>query len=154
VAEGSGALFARTERAKILVAEDAAGVAIAEMDLDGVVANWGGRLRTGFGLVQGEERGGGERERRSGILFGALVIAGGTGTIVAQEGKIEVAGVAVAPNDVDTGAGFHVDLDGGRDFALIDGCWHVLRSSASLTSVMLREQIEKRGEWKSLGSQS
>ena len=129
VAEGSGAFFARTERAKVIVAEDAAGVAIAEMDLDGVVADWGGRLRTGFGIVQGKERGGGEMGGRSGIFFGALVIAGGTGTIVAQEGKIEVAGVVVAPNDVDTGAGFHVDLDGGRDFALIDGCWHEGKSA-------------------------
>lgn len=58
------------------------------------------------------------------FFFGTLVVARRTRTILAQEWKIEVAGVAVGPGDVDPRAGFDVNLHGDGLFAWIDRRGH------------------------------
>jgi len=110
--------------AEIVVAEDAGGVAIVEIDLDSVVADLGGGIGARLGLVHREERGSGEVRGGGVFFFCALVVASGAGAIVAEIGKIEVAGMAVGPGDVDAGAGFDVDFDVDRFFAVIDGGGH------------------------------
>ena len=110
--------------AKVVVAEDAGGMAVVEIDLDGVAADLGGGIRAGFRFEHGEKRRGGKVTLGHGFFFGAFVVAGGAGADVAEVGKIVVAGMAVGPGDVDTGPGFDVDLDGGRFFALVEGCGH------------------------------
>lgn len=119
-AEIAGAIVAGTERAEIVVAVDAGGMAIVEGDLDGIVPYRVGGLSARLGLVHGEKRGGGSGGRASGFLFGAFVIAGGAGAMVTEEGKVKVAGMAVGPGDVDAGAGFDVNLYGGGLLAGIE----------------------------------
>jgi hypothetical protein len=122
--EGGGAFGAGALGAEIVVAEDAGGVAIVEIDLDGVVADLRGGLRARFGLVHGQERRGGELHGCEIFFFSALVVAGGAGAIVAEIREIEVAGVAIGPGDVDTGASFDVDFDGDRFLALVEWSGH------------------------------
>ena len=110
--------------AQIVVAEDAGGVAVVEINLDGVVADLCGGIGARLGLVHGEERGGGEIQGGEIFFFGAFIVTGGTGAIVTEIGKIEVAGVAVGPGDVDTGASFHVDFDIDGFLAVIEWCRH------------------------------
>jgi hypothetical protein len=55
-AEGFGALFAGTIGAEVVVAEDASGMAIGEVDLDSVVPHLRGGLCAGFWLVHGKKR--------------------------------------------------------------------------------------------------
>ena len=53
-AEGSGAFGAGTNVAEVIVAVDAGGVAIAEAELNGIVANDRGGLGARFGLEHGK----------------------------------------------------------------------------------------------------
>jgi hypothetical protein len=122
--EGGGAFGAGAVSAEIVVAEDAGGMAIVEIDLDGVVAYLRGGLRARRGLVHGQERRGGEVHGSEIFFFGALVVAGGAGAVVAEIREIEVAGVAVGPGDVDPSAGFHVNLDRDGFLALVEWCGH------------------------------
>jgi hypothetical protein len=119
-AEGFGASLARAIGAEVVVAEDAGGMAVGEIDLDGVVAYLRRGLSAGFGLVDGQKRRGGEIHGGHGVFLGALVIAGGTGAMLAEVGEVVVAGMTVSPGDVDAGARFDVDFDAGGLFALID----------------------------------
>jgi len=124
LAEGDFAGVAGAVSAEVVVAEDAGGVAIVEIDLDGVVADLRGGIGAGLGLVHGENEGAGEAGGSHGFLFGAFVVAGGAGAIVTKVGEIVVAGVAVGPGDVYAGAGFHVNFDGDGLFALVEWCGH------------------------------
>jgi hypothetical protein len=63
-----------------------------------------------------------------GFLFGALIVAGGAWAILAEEGKVKVAGMAIGPGDIDTCSGLHVYFYGCGFFAVIDGCGHGGRS--------------------------
>lgn len=121
--EGNFALGAGAKCAEIIVAEDAGGVTVVEADLDSVVPYLGGRLSSWLWLVHWEERRG-QMHAGEGILFGAFVVAGRTGAMIAKEGKVKVAGMAVRPGDIDTGTGFHVDFDGDWLLALINGSGH------------------------------
>ena len=56
--EGGFAFVAGALGAEVVIAEDAGGVAIVEIDLDGVVADLRCGIGAGFGLVHGQERGG------------------------------------------------------------------------------------------------
>jgi hypothetical protein len=125
-AEGFGAVGAGADAAEMVVAEDTGGVAVGEGDLDGVVAHCGSFLCAGFGLEHGQRRGRSESRCCGGVgaLSYALVVAGGAGTFVAKVGKIVVAGVAVGPYDVDTGAGGYVDLYAGGLLPWVDGNGH------------------------------
>lgn len=99
-------------------------MAIVEADLDGVVPYLRGGLRARLRLVHGQERRGGKIHGGEGFLLGAFIVAGRAGTMVAEKRKIEVAGMAVRPGDVDTRARFHVHFYGSWLLALIDGCGH------------------------------
>jgi hypothetical protein len=57
----------------------------------------------------------------AGALSYALIVARGTGAFVAKIGEIVVAGVAVGPDDVDTGAGGYMNLYGGGFLSGVDG---------------------------------
>ena len=59
LAEGGFAGVAGAMGAEVVVAEDAGGVAIIEIDLDGVVTDLRGGIGAGLGLVHGENQGGG-----------------------------------------------------------------------------------------------
>ena len=111
-----GALGAGTDGAQMFVAIDAGGVAIREADLYGVVSDNGGGLRARLGFEHGKRRKGvgGWRCGGEGFFFTTLVVARGARTLFAQIGEVVVAGVAIGPGDVDSCAGFDVDLYGGR----------------------------------------
>lgn len=122
--ESGFALVAGALLAEVVVAEDAGGVAIVEIDLDGVVADLRGGIGAGLWLVHGEKRGSRKIQGGQIFFFGAFIVAGGARAIVAEIREVEVAGVAVGPGDVDTSAGFHVDFDSDGFFALVEGCGH------------------------------
>ena len=123
-AKGFGAVGAGADAAEMVVTENAGGVAIAESDLDGVIAHGGSLLRARLGLKH-RERGRSDGSRNgAGVLSNAFVIAGGAGTFFAKIGKIVVARVAVGPNDVDTRAAGYVNLYAGGLFSGIDGNGH------------------------------
>ena len=124
--------------AQVVVAENSGGVAVGEMNLDGVVPYLGGLLSASFGLEHGKNGGRSGREGGKSFLFGSLVVASGTGAIVAQIRKVEMAGVAVAPGDIDTGAGLDVNLDLSGLFALIDGSGHEFSGTFVRVSVQVQ----------------
>src|SRR6516164_5412368 len=97
---------------------------VVEIDLYGVVADLGSGIGARLRFVHGEKWRGGEITSDHGAFFGAFVVAGGTRAFFAEVGKFVVAGVSVGPGDVDAGAGFDVDFDGGGFLALVDGCGH------------------------------
>jgi hypothetical protein len=123
-AKGFGAYFAGTKGAQVLVAEDPGGMPVIENDLDRIVPNLGGGIGAGLGLVHGQQRRSRKIERGRHLFFAALVIACGAGALVAQIGKIEVAGVSVSPSDIHAGTGLHVNFHLGGFFALVEWCGH------------------------------
>jgi len=82
-AEGLGAIGAGAHGAEVVVAEDSRGVAVVEVDLDGVVSHLCGGLCAGLGLEHRQDgRGRGSAAGECFFLF-ALIVAGGAGAIVA-----------------------------------------------------------------------
>ena len=112
-----GAGGAGADGAEVIVTVDAGGVAVAEGELDGVVAYGVGGFGGGLRFEHGEGGGGGWACVGEGVFFFALVVAGGAGALVAKVVEIVMAGVAVGPGDVYTGACGDVDFHGGRFFA-------------------------------------
>src|SRR5580693_6326340 len=103
----------------MVVAVDAGGMAIREADLNGVVAYHRGGLGAWLGLEHGQR--GRRFEGRiyvaeRGFLL-ASVVAGGAGAFVAEIGEFVVAGVAVGPDNIHTGAVLDVNLDAGWFFS-------------------------------------
>lgn len=126
-AEGFGAFRAGADGAEVVVAEDAGGVAVIEEELDGVVPDLRGRLRASLRFIHRQQRRRSKNRAcggRRGLFFGALVVAGGAGAVFAEVGEVEVAQVIVGPGDIDAGAAFDVDFDGGGLFALVEGRGH------------------------------
>jgi len=129
-------------------------MAVAKIDLDGVVPYLGGRLRAWLGLEHGQDGRGRGGARGEGFFLSALVVAGGAGAIVAEIGEVEVAFVAVGPSDVHASACFYVDLYGRGFFAVVDGYGHleefsVVSSESSVNSLplerfMMKSEIEER----------
>ena len=110
----------------MVVTIDSRGMTICEADLDGVIAHLRGGLRAGFGLEHGQSWRGkiqGRCNRRR-FFFRAFFVAGGAGALFAQVSEVEMAGMAVGPDNVDTRAIADVDFDAGGTFALVDGRGH------------------------------
>jgi len=141
IAEGSGAFRAGTECAEVVVAEDAGEVAVVEIDLDGVVADLRGGVGAGFWFIHRKKRRSGEIHRAHVLFFGAFVVTGGAGAVVAEIGEIVVAGVAVSPSDVNACAGLDVDFDGDGLFSLVEGCGH-----GEVISLPCARAFEKLGD--------
>src|SRR5271157_1402724 len=99
-------------------------MAVVEVDLDGVVSYLRGGLRAGLGLEHRQDSGGCGGAAGERLFLCALVIARGARTIIPKIREIEMAFVAIGPRDVHTRARFHVNLYGGRFFALIDWYGH------------------------------
>lgn len=125
-AEGFAAFGAGADAAKMVVAVDAGSVAVGEGDLDGVIAHRSGGFRARFGLKHRQRRRRDRTRAGTGALPYPLVIARGAGTFVAKIREIVVAGVAVGPQDVDTGAAGYVNLHAGGLFPGVDGNGHEL----------------------------
>src|SRR5713226_8872004 len=106
-AELAGAVRARTDRTQVVETIDAGGVAVGELNLNGVVTHRFGGAGAGLGLEHGQRN-----RSRSGTgvaceggFFPALVITERAGAEVAQVHEIVMAGVAVRPGDVHARAG-------------------------------------------------
>src|SRR5260370_21135567 len=111
-AEGIGGVRTGANAGEMIVAVDSGGVAVIESDLNGVIANDGGGLRSRFGLEHRQHRrrsapGGGKH-----ALLLALFVARGARALVAQVPEIVVAGVAFRPSGIDAGAAGDVNLYG------------------------------------------
>lgn len=74
-AEGLGALRTRANASQMIVAVDSGGVAVAENDLNGVIAHGRGGLRAHLGLEHGQRRCRSTASGREGALFLAFFIA-------------------------------------------------------------------------------
>src|SRR5882762_9188366 len=122
--EGLGAVRAGADTAEMIVAEDASRVAVGKRDLNGVVANRGGRLRAGLRLKHRQRGGGSGSSAGDSALSYPLIIAGGAGTLVAKVREIVVTRVAVRPGNVDAGPAGYVNFYAGRLFAGIDWNGH------------------------------
>src|SRR5215471_12628973 len=80
------AFGAGADGAEMVVGVDAGRVAVGKGDLDGVVPYLCGRLGAGF-RFEHRKRGRRSKSRRGfgeGFLFGALIVAGGAGAVVAE----------------------------------------------------------------------
>src|SRR6266481_6180822 len=122
-AEGLGAVRAGADTAEMIVAEDSGCVAVGKRDLNGVVANRGGRLRARLRLKH-RQRGGGSGSRADSALSYPFIIAGGAGTLFAKIREVVVTCVSVRPGDVNAGAAGYVNLYAGWLFAGIDWNGH------------------------------
>jgi hypothetical protein len=91
--------------AEVFEAVDAGGVAVVEIELDGVVADGGGGAGARAGFVELERVGGDGVE-----ALAVLSFADGAGAIVAEVGEIVVALVAIGPGDVHSGSCGDVDF--------------------------------------------
>lgn len=97
-------------------------MAIVKTKLDGVVPYLGGGLSARLGLIHRQQRRRGHVPEGDGDFFlPALIVASGARTVVAQQGKIEVALVAIGPGDVHTRARLYVNLHRDRFSAFVDG---------------------------------
>ena len=111
----------------MIVGVDARGVAIRKSDLNRVIPY----LRSGLSARLGLEHG--QRRRRchsrgegfESFFLAALVVAGRAGTLVAQIRKIVMAGVAVSPGDVYTGAARYVNFDASWLFSQVERSGHL-----------------------------
>lgn len=126
------ALLARAQRAQVIITENSRGMAIIKADLDSVTAYLRSRLGSCFGLVHRQQRGCGKIPGGHGFLFSALVVAGSTGAMVAEKRKIEMAGVAIGPDNIHTCAGLDVNLYFFGLFSWIEWCRHKKLSVLSL----------------------
>jgi len=110
----------------MIVGVDARGVAIRKSDLNRVIPY----LRSGLSARLGLEHG--QRRRRchsrgegfESFFLATLVVAGRAGTLVAQIRKIVMAGVAVSPGDVYTGAARYVNFDASWLFSQVERSGH------------------------------
>src|SRR5215470_5652986 len=113
---GAGAempIQAGADGAEMVVGVDAGRVAVGKGDLDGVVPYLCGRLGAGF-RFEHRKRGRRSKSRRGfgeGFLFGALIVAGGAGAVVAEISEVEMRDVAVRPGDVNASVCRDVDFD-------------------------------------------
>src|SRR5580704_7580749 len=142
VAERLGAGGAGADRAEMIVAIDARGVAVGEGDLNGVVADRGGGFGAGLGFEHGEHRGGGWTRSREGGLFPALIVTGGARALISEVVKVVVACVAVGPGDVHAGSAGDVDFHAGGFFARVYGSGHEIGSTVA--SLPFRARKRKR----------
>lgn len=123
--EFAGAGIAGTDLSQVAKAVDAGGVAVGEINADGVIADSVRRRGFRLGLEHGEfgaqagRRAGGSAERRR-RFFLARVVARGAGAIFAQISEIIVARVTVGPDDIHARAGGDVDLHGSGIFARVE----------------------------------
>ena len=146
LAEGGFALVAGALGTEIIIAEDAGGVAIVEIDLNGVIADLRGGISTRFGLIHGEQGRSGDVHRRHGFFLGTLVVASRARANVAEVREIEMAGVTVSPSDVDAGTRFDVNFDGGGLFALVQGSGHgAISNRQSLLVYSATDRLKNRG---------
>src|SRR3989441_8706871 len=152
------AAVTRADGAQVVVAVDAGGVAVGEIDLNGVVAYRRGGLGFGLGLEHGQHDGcrccafgAGQ-----GGFFLAVVVTQSAGAVVAQIDKIVVARVAVSPGDIHACASRDVHLYAARVFPRVDGKWHrfAMRSEEhtselqSLAYLVCRLLLEKKKNMK------
>ena len=120
-----GTRFTRADGTQEIVAVDSRGMPIVEAELDGVVAHLGGRLRPGAGLVHWQNgRAGSVAKGDRDFFLAALVIAGRTGTVIAEQRKFEVALVTISPGDVHTRTSPHVDIHCGWLSSLVNRKGH------------------------------
>ena len=136
-AEGFGTLFARADAAEMVVGINARRVAVAKRDLYGVVAYLRGGFGAGLGLEHGQRGRAGQprRERLERFFFLPFVIASRTGTLVTQIRKVVMAGVAIGPGDVHTGAAGNVNLHASWLLARIEGSGHGESLQSSVVSL-------------------
>jgi len=123
-AEGFGAVGAGADAAEMIVAVDAGCVAVAEGNLNGVIADLRGSLRARLGLEHRQRGSGGVTRAGRSALSDPLVIASGAGTFLAKISEIVVAGVTIGPRNVDAGAAAHMNFHRGGLFAGIKGDGH------------------------------
>ena len=112
-AEGFGALGARADVAKVVVAVDPGGMAVSEADLNGVAAYLRSGLSPGLGLEHRQRR-----RRRESWSRGtnrrfllSCIVAGRARAFFTQISEFVVAGVAVGPGNVHTRAIRNMYLD-------------------------------------------
>jgi hypothetical protein len=134
----AGAVLAGANRSQEIEAKNAGGVAVVEIDLQGVVADGACGLRRYFRLEHGQERRIQYEGRcKLGIVFFqlhvffpalrfflALVIAHRAWALFAQIREIVVAGMIIGPGDVDPRSGGHVHFHAGRFSSCIDRDGH------------------------------
>src|SRR6266436_8357724 len=125
-AEGFGAVSAGANAAEVIVAVNAGGVAVAEGDLNGVIADLRGGFRARLGLEHRESGGGDGTGTGKGALSYPLVIASGTGAFLAKISEIVVTGMTIGPGNVDPSAAGHMNFYGGGFFSGVDGNGHEL----------------------------
>src|SRR6266481_2818125 len=123
-AEGLGAVRAGANTAEMIVAEDAGRVAVGKRDLNGVVANRGGRLRARLRFKHWQRSGGSGSSAGDSALSYPLIITGGAGALVAKIREIVMTCVTVRPGNVDAGPAGYVNFYAGRLFAGIDWNGH------------------------------
>src|SRR3989475_3475689 len=135
------AAVTRADGAQVVVAVDAGGVAVGEIDLNGVVAYRRGGLGLGLGLEHGQH--GACRSCAFGAgqggFFLAVVVTQSAGAVVAQIDKIVVARVGLRPGGIHPSAAPDVDLYAARFFPRVDGKWHrfpMLAASAGAWSAL------------------
>src|SRR6266849_1450868 len=142
-AEGVGAVSAGANAAEVIVAVNAGGVAVAEGDLNGVIADLRGGFRARLGLEHRESGGGDGTGTGKGALSYPLVIASGAGAFLAKISEIVVTGMTIGPGNVDAGAAAHVNFHGGRLFARIQRDGH--RASGNRQALLLPLQQSPGG---------
>src|SRR5690349_23553416 len=110
----------------MVVRVDARGVAVGKRDLNGVIPHLRGSFGTRLGLEHGQRRRRRHslRERLESFFLSAFVVAGSAGALVAQVCEIVMAGVAVGPGDVHTGAARNVNFHASGLFSRVEGSWH------------------------------
>jgi hypothetical protein len=114
---------ARTNAAEIIVAVDPGGVAVGEGDLDGIIPYRGSRSSARLGFKH-RQSGGGRTRCAEFAFFFALVVAGCTGAMIAQEVEVVMARMAIGPSDVHASAAGDVDLYAGGLVASVDRDGH------------------------------
>ena len=131
----------------MVISEDASGVAVSKCDLNGVIPY----LRGGFGArlwLEHGQRGRGSHsrcERLESFFLAAFVVASRAGAFVAQVCEIVMAGVAVGPGDVYTGAARNVNLDAGRLLTRVEGSGHMKNFQSSVASFQFRRTGNQLG---------
>ncbi len=130
-AEIPRAIVARADGPQVVEGEDAGGMAVGEINLDGIVANSLRRPRAGLGLIHRQHTRSDWRRcaRRRGWLGGflvALVITRRARTFFPQIHKVVVARMSIAPCNIHTFAGGNVNFYAGGLFARVDWRWHFI----------------------------
>jgi hypothetical protein len=111
-AEIPRAIVARADGPQVVEGEDAGGMAVGEINLDGIVANSLRRPRAGLGLIH-------RQHTRSDWTRRAR-------TFFPQIHKVVVARMSIAPCNIHTFAGGNVNFYAGGLFARVDWRWHFI----------------------------